>query len=142
GTSSFAGFTTDADTVFVRKNTNNLQFTLLGGSYIDSQGDRLVNLAKKVDVVTGKKEENAIDYKILSDSITGGEVFHTQVDPEKIRVFNPDGAQMNNEVTAEVTGTVNDTGDNSHESPENLIDIIVVFMNDILKKGLSLLPGI
>jgi hypothetical protein len=131
GVSSFAGFTTDADTVFIRKNEDILEFTLLGGSYIDDRKDRWINLLNKVGVASGKKEQNNINYTILSESITDGEVFKRQIDPEKVR----SSTKINDDAAVVIIY-------NAKEDSENLFDSIIIFMNKIVETGVSLLPGI
>ncbi len=64
GISSFATFTTDADTVFIRKTGQTSEFTLLNGSYLKDGSANLVTLSKKVTYFTLKQEGKSIKFKI------------------------------------------------------------------------------
>jgi hypothetical protein len=68
GTSTFATFSTDADSVFIRKQGKNAEFTLLGGSYIKDAGNNLVNISRKSDLFTLKDDGKSIKFKIKGQS--------------------------------------------------------------------------
>ncbi|MFZ0005597.1 MAG: hypothetical protein WAK45_06910 [Methanoregula sp.] len=75
GVSSFAGFSTDADTVFIRKGGDTEEITLLNGSYLDDQNDRIISLSKNVDILTLSKVGDQIDYRISGNENVGGSLF-------------------------------------------------------------------
>jgi hypothetical protein len=99
GNSTFAGFTTDADTAFVRQRGNAVEITLLAGSYLDYQNERWIGLTKKADYVTVKKENGSIDYRIQADTDLRGELFNIQVDPAKIQNSTAAKEQKNTVIT-------------------------------------------
>jgi hypothetical protein len=84
GISSFAGFTTDADTVFIRQRGNNVQVTLLGGSYLKYQNDPWITLSKKADSLTANREKGSTDYRIQGEPDLQGDIFQQPVDSNKI----------------------------------------------------------
>jgi len=83
GSSSFDGFSTDADVVFVREYRNETEITLLNGSYLDYQNSRWVNLSKKVDYVTINKTGNSVDYRIGKDQEVRGLSFENATNMEE-----------------------------------------------------------
>jgi hypothetical protein len=105
GNSTFAGFTTDADTAFVRQRGDAVEITLLAGSYIDYQNERWVGLSKKADYVTVKKENGSIDYRIQADTDLHGELFNIQVDPAKIQNSTAAKEQQNTVITGSSPST-------------------------------------
>jgi hypothetical protein len=88
GTSSFAGFSTDADTVFIRQHGDNQQVTLFGGSSLNRQNDSWVILSEKADFVTINKMSDSMDYRIRSGPDLRGEIFHQPLQTSKIGI-NP-----------------------------------------------------
>jgi hypothetical protein len=68
GTSSFAGFSTDADTVFIRNAGNTPEFTIIGGSYLKKDNSAIVSISNKVDYFTLKQEGNRIKFSIKGES--------------------------------------------------------------------------
>ena len=68
GTSSFAGFTTDADTVYIRKQGNDNEYTLLQGSFLKEGNVSKVNITQKVDLFTLKQEGNITKFKIKGEN--------------------------------------------------------------------------
>jgi hypothetical protein len=56
GISSFAGFITDADTVFIRKQGNVNEYTLVQGSFLREGNVNKVNITQSVDLLTLKQE--------------------------------------------------------------------------------------
>jgi hypothetical protein len=85
GTSSFAGFTTDADTVYIRQRGVNVQVTLLDGSYLKYQNDPWVALSKKSDSITAYREKGSTDYRIQGESDLRGDIFQQPFDSNKIK---------------------------------------------------------
>jgi hypothetical protein len=104
GNSSFAGFTTDTDTAFIRNRGDAVEITLLAGSYLDYQNERLISLSKKSDYVTVKKEKESINYSIQGDPDLRGELFHEAVDPGKIQVATRSKDQKNSAITGSNSG--------------------------------------
>ncbi len=84
GTSSFAGFTTDADTVYIRMQGNDMQCTLIEGSFLNYQNNPWVSLTKKADSITINRENGSTDYRIQGEPDLQGEIFRQQVDNNKI----------------------------------------------------------
>jgi len=84
GTSSFAGFTTDADTVYIRMQGNDMQCTLIDGSFLNYQNNPWVSLTKKADSITINRENGSTDYRIRGEPDLQGEIFRQQVDNNKI----------------------------------------------------------
>ena len=84
GTSSFAGFTTDADTVFIRQLRDNEQVTLLGGSYLKYQNNPWVILSKKTDFFTIDRENGVTDYRLLGESDPQGSIIQPTVEKNKV----------------------------------------------------------
>ncbi len=69
GDSSFASFTTDADTLYLRKTSRPSKYTLLNGSYLNYSGVPLINLSGKADYFTLKEEQNETTFKIKGSGI-------------------------------------------------------------------------
>jgi hypothetical protein len=121
GNSSFAGFSTDADTAFIRQKGDTKEITLLAGSYLDYQNERWVGLTKMADYVTVKKENVSIDYSIQGDPELRGELFNTQIDPAKIQVATTNKDQKNAAITESFSGSFTET---SSEDPFNLVPFL------------------
>jgi len=68
GTSAFATFSTDADSVFIRKQGTSAEYTLLGGSFLKDAGSNLVNLSWKADFFSLKDDGKSIKFKIKGQS--------------------------------------------------------------------------
>jgi hypothetical protein len=83
GTSSFATFTTDADTAFIRKTGQNTEFTLLNGSYLKEGSVNLVSVSKNVDYFTLKKVEDIVKFKIKSP--TDADIILYNINPISIK---------------------------------------------------------
>jgi hypothetical protein len=96
GTSSFAGFTTDADTVYIRQRGDNVQVTLLGGSYLKYQNDPWVTLSKKADSLTANREKGSTDYRIQGEPDLRGDIFQQPVDSNKIEKRTNSNEQQKN----------------------------------------------
>ncbi len=84
GISSFAGFTTDADTVFIRRSGNNDQVTLLGGSYLKYRNDTWIKVSKKTDSISVNRNTDSTDYRIHGDQDLSGSIFYQPVDTNMI----------------------------------------------------------
>ncbi len=126
GTSTFAGFTTDADTAFVRQRGDVVEITLLAGSYLDYQNEHWVGLSKKADYVTMKKENGSIDYRIQADTDLREELFNIQVDPAKI---------LNSTAAREQKNTVIASGSPSRNT--GFFTDLVAFIKKIGKQVIS-----
>jgi len=109
GISSFAGFTTDADTVFIRKVENSEAITLITGSYLDYKYDRLISLLEKADILMVKKEGSSIEYRINNKDVLRGSIFDNVtytnngsnagiIPAAPHPTFVPDNAENTNEV--------------------------------------------
>jgi hypothetical protein len=108
GNSTFAGFSTDSDTAFIRQRGAAVEITLLSGSHFDYQNERWVDLSKKADYVTVKKDNGTIDYRIQADPDLRGELFSSQIDPVKIHERANTDDQTNTVITGSQTAP--DTG--------------------------------
>jgi hypothetical protein len=86
GVSSFAGFTTDADIVFIRENGDNRQVGLFGGSDLIYQGDPWIILSKKADSVIINRTNGLTDYYIQGESDLRGDIFQQTIESNKIEV--------------------------------------------------------
>jgi hypothetical protein len=105
-TSSFAGFSTDADTAFIRFEGNVIEITLLSGSYLDYQNEQWVSLSKKADYIIIKNENGSIDYTIQGEMDLQGELLHRPIDPEKIIASSMISENQNtNPITVSFTST-------------------------------------
>jgi hypothetical protein len=96
GTSSFAGFTTDADTVYIRKHGDNVQVTLLGGTYLKYQNVPWIALSKKADSMTVNREKDLTDYRIQGEPDLQGDIFQQPVDSNKIEKRTNSNKQQKN----------------------------------------------
>ena len=126
GTSSFAGFTTDADTAFIRQKGEIEEVTLLGGSFLKYQDTPWINMSKRADYVTVKKEGNTLDYRIQSGMDLRGTLFGTQIDPSKIQNSPAAKEQKNTAINGSSSGT----------NSGNTFDL-VAFVKQIGKKVIS-----
>jgi hypothetical protein len=111
GTSSFAGFTTDADTAYIRQDGDNVQVTLLGGSYLKYQNDPWVMLSKKAVSITANKEKDTIDYRIQGDPDLRGNIFQQLVDTNKIEKRTSSNEQQKPVVISETPVVSENTSD-------------------------------
>ena len=68
GISSFGTFSTDADSVFIRKNGSSSEYILLDGSYVKDGNANMVNLSRRVDMFTLKDDGKSIVSGIKSQS--------------------------------------------------------------------------
>ena len=68
GTSSFAGFSTDADTAYIRNVGSNNEFTLINGASLKKNTSTIVSISKKLDYFTLKQEGKEIKFRIKGDS--------------------------------------------------------------------------
>ncbi len=85
GISTFDKFSTDAEVAFVRQKGENMEVTLLDGSYLKYQDTPWISMSKKADYVTVKKDGDIINYRIQGDPDLRGELFNKQIDPVKIQ---------------------------------------------------------
>ena len=83
GNSSFAVYSTNADTAFIRKAGQTTEFTLLNGSSLKEGSANLVTLSKKVDYFTFKQEGNTIKFKIKGQNV--GDIYLYNIDPKSIK---------------------------------------------------------
>jgi hypothetical protein len=136
GTSSFAGFTTDADTVFIRQRGNNVQVTLLGGSYLKYQNDPWITLSKKADSLTVNRENGSTDYKIQGEPDLQGDIFQQRVDSNKIEKRTSSNEQQKNTEQQKPMGK-SDTNVASEE-PSDMIAFLVNLGKNLAKSVLSI----
>ena len=68
GVSSFAGFTTDADTVFFRKSGNNNEFTIINGSYLKRDNSTLVSVSNKINYLSLNQNGSIIKFSVKGES--------------------------------------------------------------------------
>jgi hypothetical protein len=118
GISSFAGFTTDANTVFIRKQGSNYEFTLLQGSFLKDGNDSWITLSKKTDSATAERENGITDYRIQGEADLQGEIFQKPVDITRIEQSTRHNKQEKN-IEQSVTITV----------PEETLDMKTVLGN-------------
>jgi len=131
GTSSFAGFTTDADTVFVRKQGSNIEYTLLQGSLLMDQNDPWVIMTKRADAITANRVNGSIDYRIQGEPDLQGDIFQQHVDSNKIeKRINSNEQQKSNEPQKPMVKS------NTNAVPEETGDIIR-FLKNLIKSVLS-----
>jgi hypothetical protein len=64
GISSFAGFSTDADTVYVRTKDGRNEFTLLNGTYLKKSDTTLVSVSSRVNYLTVKPSGTTVEFSI------------------------------------------------------------------------------
>jgi len=128
GNSSFAGFTTDADSAFIRQQGDTIEITLLAGSYLDYQKERWISLSKKADYVTVKKEKESIDYQIQGDPDLRGELYNGEVDPAKIQIATESKNPKNDPFAGSSFGT--NSGDAFN---------VVTYLKKIAKQVISFL---
>jgi hypothetical protein len=70
--------------VFIRQGGDNVQVTLLDGSYLKYNNDSWITLSEKAASITVNKEKDAADYRIQGDPTLKGDVFQQPVDSNKI----------------------------------------------------------
>ena len=64
GISSFGGYTTDAETVYIRKLGNDMEYTLIRGTFLSEGNISRINITRKVDLLTLKQEGKIIKFRI------------------------------------------------------------------------------
>ncbi len=111
GTSSFAGFSTDADTAFIRQGADNAEVTLLGGSYLKYQNNPWITLSKKTDSVSANKGNASLDYRIQGEPDLQGDIFQQHVDSSKIEKRAGSIAQQKPPETRETPSVSGDSND-------------------------------
>jgi hypothetical protein len=111
GISSFAGFTTDADTVFIRQRGDNVQVTLLGGSYLKYQNDPWISLSKKADFLTANREKGTTDYRIQGEPDLRGDIFQQPVDSNKIEKRTNSNEQQKPMVKSDINAVSEETSE-------------------------------
>jgi len=79
GVSSFTGFTTDADTAFIRKTGTVEGITIIEGSYRDDRTDRLISLSERSDFFTLVKTGTSTEYRTSYNDEARGSVFGKRV---------------------------------------------------------------
>ena len=68
GISSFGPYTTDANTVYIRKSGSDNEFTLMDGSYLKKDNTTVVSISTKVDYFTLKQDGNVTKFSINGES--------------------------------------------------------------------------
>jgi hypothetical protein len=128
GNSSFGEFSTDADSAFIRQRGDAVEITVLKGSYLDYRHQRWVDLSKKANYVTVKKDNESLDYRIQAEPDLRGELFSGQIDPEKIQIV------IESKNPKSDTISVSSFGSNSGETFN-----LVTFLKKIAKQVFSFL---
>ena len=126
GTSSFSGFTTNADTIHIRQQGDDVQFTLLGGSYLKYQNDYWVILTKRADAITANREKGSIDYRIQGEPDLQGDIFQQPVDSNKIEKPTNSNEQQKPKIQSNTNAVSEETGD------------IITFLENLIKSVLSI----
>ena len=112
GISSFAGFTTDADIVYIRKRGEDAQVTLLGGSVLKYQNDSWITLSKIAASITIYRENGSTDYRIRGEPDLQGNIFQQPVDSNMIeRRTSSEIQPIKNDITSEIHTASEDTSD-------------------------------
>jgi hypothetical protein len=108
GTSSFAGFSTDADTVFIRKQGSNYEYTLLHGSFLKEGDVSKVNVTRKIDLLTLKQEGKVIKFKVKGED--GADIRMEQTPATNVIRDGSPYAQwtMENTTTLKITTTLSE----------------------------------
>ncbi len=82
GISSFGMFATNADSVFIRKEGDITEFTLLEGSFLKENNENLVSISSNVDYVTYKREGTTIKFNVRGHSTVDIQLYN--ITPESI----------------------------------------------------------
>jgi hypothetical protein len=130
GTSSFAEFSTDADTVYLRQSGDTVQVTLLGGSYLKYNNYPWITLSQKADFITVNKENDSADYRIRGDPDLKGDIFQQPVDGNKIEKLTRSNEQQKSVVPRE-TQTISENS-----------TAITTFIENLVKSLMSIFPPI
>jgi len=135
GTSSFAGFTTDAETVYIRQRGDNVQVTLFGGSYLKSQNDSWVIMTKRADAITANRVNGTIDYRIQGEPDLQGDIFQQPVDSNKIekRTISNDQQKSNEQQKPKVQSNTNAVSEETGD--------IIRFLENLIKSVLSIVTS-
>ena len=106
---SFGQFSTDADVAMVRTNASVTEATLVGGSYLDSGGERWVGLPQRVNYVTVRKTPQGTDHFTGGDPALPADLFGSNpgiVTPAPADTLSESGLPA----TAEKTGSLSAAG--------------------------------
>jgi ssRNA-specific RNase YbeY (16S rRNA maturation enzyme) len=122
--------------VYISRDEDTVQVTLLDGSYLKDENDSWITLSKKADVITIKKERDAIDYQIRGDPNLHGDIFKQPLDSTKIEketnsIEQPKNTEQRTTVVTKIPGAAS----------EDTIDMEAVFEN-FVKKILSVFSSI
>lgn len=80
GTSYFASYRTDADTVFVRaRNGDATEVTILNGSYVSYEGATIIAMSGRADYFTGCRGGKSFSFKVKSPGAMGVTIY--KLDP-------------------------------------------------------------
>jgi hypothetical protein len=85
GKATFGDFSTDADSVFIRQRGDDLEITLLGGTFLNSKGNSWIQVSKPAEFITAIKSGTLIDYKIQADPDLSGTILENTIIPDKIQ---------------------------------------------------------
>jgi len=66
GTSTIGPYTTDANTIYVRSNGKPVEYTMLGGTYINYGGTPLASVSNTVNYLTLKRQGTSISFEVNS----------------------------------------------------------------------------
>jgi len=140
GISSFDQFSTNADVAFIRRQGENTEVTIIDGSFLKYQGVDWINLSKKADFVTVKKNGESLDYRVQADPDLRGELFNGQMDPLKIQNRTVATVQKNIPVSPGTSGTNAGNSFDLISFLKKIVKQILSFFN--IKAGLRLFPSI
>jgi hypothetical protein len=111
GASSFASYSTDADTVFARNAGQPIEYTLMGGTYINFADVPLVTVSSRVDYLTLKKQGNGFTFAVKSRGDIN--ITLSQIDPASSYKVTRDGMPYTNWAISGNTMKIV-TGSNEH----------------------------
>ena len=109
GTSSFAGFTTDADTVYIRKQNGKTEYTLLNGSFLKEGNSTRVNMTQTVNFFTLKNEGNVTKFSVKGPSSADIRLYETK--PNSVLrdgIVYTNWVMENNSTTLKITTTLSE----------------------------------
>ena len=128
GVSTFGEFSTDAEIAFIRQHGDDMEITLMDGTFLNYQGKALIHVSKKADFITVAKTINGTDYKIQGETDISGIVFDSPISAEKI---------IRTSTTAE-TSVPQSNGENH---PQTIPFNFVSFIKNLVKGFFSFLSG-
>lgn len=147
GQSSFAQFSTDAETLYVRKTTKPSEYTLINGTYINYSGMPLVSLSKKIDYFTLKEEKNKTYFKLKGSGTVNITLYNMNSDIYQVKkdgnkystwVLSNNNITLTTDLTEhdfEIISASNSSYSNSDVNLDGYIDIMdLIFTSQFFNK--------